>query len=95
MGIRIDKKGVIHLNNVVIKGEYLGEEKKYNTKIMEKNETLLKFSGKSAIDFPVQIDEDIEIVVKGAIVKSEKLSNQDGTYDLVYTCKILEIQKCG
>ena len=62
---------------------------------MEKtiNEKLIKFSGKAAINFPVEIDDDVEVIVSGSCVKSEMLSNQDGSYDRVCVIKILEVKK--
>ena len=56
------------------------------------NEKLIRFSGKAGIDFDVEIDSDVEFIVKGGIVKEMFESNQDGTKDQIFTCKILEVK---
>ena len=77
-GIKI----TLYLSQIKLKG---------NT--MKINETLLRFSGKSAIDFPAELGGDVKVIVKGGIVQETFQDNQDGTKDRILTVKLLEIRK--
>jgi len=56
------------------------------------NENLLKVSGKFPIDRQLELGEDLEIRLKGGIVKKEILDNQDGSVNVVYIIKPTEIE---
>ena len=57
---------------------------------METNTNWLKITGKVEIKKPLALDQDLEMTVKGSIVKKDQLSNQDGTKDDVYILKLIE-----
>ncbi len=55
---------------------------------MKPDQYLVKISmSKIPVEFPLELGQDLEIVVKGTIVKSSNEDNQDGTYDEVYIVK--------
>jgi hypothetical protein len=54
------------------------------------NEHLIRISGVVAIEHPLEMDQDVEVVIKGAVVKVEDKSNQNGTIDRVYIIKGIE-----
>ena len=51
------------------------------------DELLVKISGKVPIPRKLAIDEDVRIVIEGQVVKTETLSNQDGSVNLVFAVK--------
>jgi len=57
---------------------------------MEINERLIKVSmSKMAVDFvqEPQLGDDVQITIKGSIVKTEDGDNQNGTKDRTYVVK--------
>ena len=51
------------------------------------DELLVKISGKVRFHGSSPIDEDVRIVTEGRVVKTETLSNQDGSVNLVFVVK--------
>jgi len=59
---------------------------------METNTRYLKISG-ARIEIPEDMalgTYDVEVVVRGDIVKEERLDQQDGTFDAVFVLKATE-----
>lgn len=52
---------------------------------------LIRISGKFEIPRKISIGEDIELVIKANCVKIEMGDNQDGTVNMTYIVKPLEI----
>ena len=48
---------------------------------------LIKISGKSYIEKKLSMGEDIELKIKGNVVKKEIYDNQDGSVNVCYTIK--------
>lgn len=61
--------------------------------MLKVNEKLIRFSGKAGIDFEVGIDDDVQFIVRGGIIKEMFESNQDGSKDQIFVCKILSVEK--
>lgn len=57
----------------------------------EVNEHIVRFSGTSNLADGLEMDSDVMFVIKGAVVKTEDKSNQDGTVDRIYTVKMTEV----
>ena len=57
------------------------------------NENLLKISGKFPIERALELGEEVEITLKGGIVKKEIYDLQDGSVNVVYLLKPTEIIK--
>lgn len=59
---------------------------------MLSNTKYLKISG-ARIEIPEDMElgtYDVEVQIKGDVVKEERFDNQDGTYDLVFVLKATE-----
>lgn len=56
------------------------------------NERLIKISMSPAeTNKTYLLGDDVELNVKGTVVKEERLDQQDGTYNLVYIVKAVEV----
>lgn len=53
---------------------------------------LIKISGKFPIDRELELGQELEMRLKGGICKKEILDNQDGSVNIVYVVKPLEIE---
>ena len=62
---------------------------------MEINEKILRITGSVSLEKEIKFGEDIEIIVRGALVKTELKDNNDGTFDKVYKVKMEEIVNEG
>lgn len=51
------------------------------------DQLLLKISGKSYIETKRSVDQDVRVVIEGAVVKEEVGSNQDGGVNVTYVVK--------
>lgn len=58
---------------------------------MEINERFIKLTGSFPTNKELVMDQILEIKAVVDVVKVEDKSNQDGTQDRVYTCKVSEI----
>ena len=58
---------------------------------MEINEKILRITGSVSLEKEIKFGKDIEITVRGALVKTELKDNNDGTFDKVYKVKMEEI----
>lgn len=55
---------------------------------MDIDENLIKISaGYIVIDEPLELDTDVTLLVKGTVTKTEDKTNNDGTFNRVYTVK--------
>lgn len=56
---------------------------------MTKNidQLLTKISGKAYIEQKLELEQDVQIVVYGAVVKEETLDNQDESVNIIYAAK--------
>jgi len=61
---------------------------------MEKdiNRQYIKISGKMEIRDSMEIGGDAVVALKGSIVKTETNDNQDGSVDITYVLKAVEVQ---
>lgn len=59
---------------------------------MKVNEHLIRISGSMPIDKPLELGKDVEIAVKGAIVQKRINDNQDGSVDIYWVLKPLELE---
>lgn len=64
---------------------------------MEKeiNTFLIRIAGKAFVNTTAivwELGDEVEIVVKGGIIKKEELDNQDGTKDVVWVIKPTEVE---
>lgn len=57
---------------------------------MELNEKLIKFRGKVAAEKTFLLGDEVELKIKGEVIKVERENNHDGTYDEIYVIKLLE-----
>ena len=58
---------------------------------MKVNQRSIKISG-AKVEIPTKPNKyDLEVTVKGDITKTEYYDNQDGTHDVVYTLKPIEV----
>lgn len=60
------------------------------------NENLVKISaGKVVTPFPLNLGEDVDILIEGTVVKSEDADNNDGSVDRTFVVKgiIAEVLK--
>jgi hypothetical protein len=56
------------------------------------NTQYLKVSaGKTEVEKPFEMGQDLSLTIKGEIVKIDYLNNQDNTVDVVYTLKAREV----
>ena len=51
------------------------------------NEKLIKISSKTPIEKTLELGNDVVIKIKGSVVSTQELDNQDGTINKVYTIK--------
>ncbi len=59
---------------------------------METNEVFVKFSSKCAIEpAEFELDQEVEFIVKGTVVKKEHLTTNEGSMDIVYIIKPTEV----
>jgi len=56
------------------------------------NENYLKIKGRFPIERKIELGEDIVLVIKAGCVKKEIFDNNDGTVDIVYLVKPIEIK---
>lgn len=55
---------------------------------MRVDEHLVKISaGYIVVDAPLELDDDVTLIVRGAVTKTEDKTNNDGTFNRVYTVK--------
>lgn len=54
------------------------------------NEIKVRVADRFPVEKKYELDEDLEIVLKGSVIKEEIKSNQDGTCDLVLHFKALD-----
>ena len=61
---------------------------------MEKilNENLLLITGKAFLEKGLNWGEDVQLLVDGNVLKTEKIDNQDGTYDLLHKVKLIKVK---
>lgn len=60
---------------------------------MDTNENKFKFSGAIAVPpRKVELGEEVELNVRGVVVKIENKDNQDGTMDVIYVVKVMEVE---
>lgn len=59
---------------------------------MQVNEYTISFTGKTAISGELNRGYDYEFTVKAAIPKAEITDNEDGTVDMHYKAKLIEIE---
>lgn len=61
----------------------------------EINEKIIKITGSGCIDKELELElgDDIDILIKGNVVKIEDSDNQDGTYDKIMKIKIITVEK--
>lgn len=61
---------------------------------MEKkiNERLIKVSGKTPVNKTLDLGDDVVIQIKGSVVKEEKYDNNDGTFDMCWVVKSIEME---
>lgn len=57
------------------------------------NQKFIKISGRSEILAQHEIGEDITLFLKGSIVKTEVKDNQDGSVDITYVVKALDLEE--
>jgi len=56
------------------------------------NEQYIASTFKYPIERKLQLGEDVEVVIRGSVVKKEVGDNQDGSCDIVYKVKPLEVE---
>ena len=56
------------------------------------NENLIKVSGKLAIKKGLELGSDVIIGIKGSVVSTQELDNQDGSSDKVFIVKMVEVK---
>lgn len=58
------------------------------------NEKIIRISGSGCINNQTKIElgEDREVLVRGSVVKTEEKDNEDGTKDIVYIIRILNLE---
>jgi len=56
------------------------------------NEQYIASTFKYPIDRKLELGEDLEILIKGSVVKKEILDQQDGSVDIIYKVKPLEAE---
>lgn len=57
----------------------------------ELNENLILITGKACLKKGLDWGEDVVLVVKGNTFKTEKIDNQDGTYDVLHKVKLIDV----
>lgn len=57
---------------------------------MAVNERLIKVSNSVPINVELKMDQDVEVIIKGSVVKIEEGSNQDGTVDRKFILKSIQ-----
>ena len=55
------------------------------------DQLLIKVSGKMFLGKKLAIDDEVTLVLKGAVVKEEVGSNQDGSVNICYVFKAIEV----
>lgn len=58
------------------------------------NEKIIRISGSGCVNSQTKIElgEDREVLVRGSVVKIEEKDNMDGTKDIVYIIRILNLE---
>lgn len=58
------------------------------------NERYIRVSGRTPVKpkKDLQLCDDVVFAVKGEVIKEERLNNQDGTIDIVWVVKPLDVQ---
>lgn len=56
------------------------------------DQNLIKISGKFEINRKIELGEDVGLRMKACCVKIEVCDNQDGTANVTYVCKPLELE---
>lgn len=56
------------------------------------NENLIRISGKFPIDRTIELGEDLVLALKAGCCKKEIFDNNDGTVDVVYILKPIEVE---
>jgi len=59
---------------------------------MEINEKILKITGSASLPREIEFGQDVEITLRGSLVKTELKDNQDGTFDKIFKVKIQELK---
>jgi hypothetical protein len=54
---------------------------------------MARISGKFEVEKPIELGEDVELVIKASCCKIETFDNQDGSVDQVYILKPLEVNR--
>ena len=60
---------------------------------MEINEKILKITGSASLPREIEFGQDVEITLRGSLVKTELKDNQDGTFDKIFKVKIQELKE--
>ncbi len=58
---------------------------------MKINERYIKISGRFPIERDLNYENDVSVILKAGTVKREEKNNQDGTVDVIYTVKPIEL----
>ena len=58
---------------------------------MEIKNKILKLSGSSDILNELELGQDVEMIVRGSVVTTQDLDEQDGTFSRVYKVKIASV----
>lgn len=56
------------------------------------NERIIKITGSACIDKKLELEQDVEIKIKGSVVKVEDAGNNDGTKNRIFKVKLIEIE---
>lgn len=59
---------------------------------METKNKIIKITGSAEIEKDLELDQEVRLVVIGAVVKQEIGSNQDGTFDRITKIKIERVE---
>ena len=65
---------------------------KYHSNFMETNEFLIKITSKSPIDRELELGQDVVVLLKGSVIQRQERDRQDGTMDIVFVVKPVDVQ---
>ena len=59
---------------------------------METNEFLIKITSKSPIERELELGQDVVVLLKGSVIQRQERDRQDGTMDIVFVVKPVDVQ---
>ena len=57
------------------------------------NERVLKITGSANLEDDIKFGNELQVVLRASLVKTELKDNQDGSFNKIYKCKILFLEQ--